>query len=68
MSSDEGLENVIRQTAEDPASFSVDGMSGASQDLSKLIETDRHLAANRAALQPHFGLRFAKLRPPRPGL
>jgi hypothetical protein len=64
---DSDLSETIREAAQGPARVSADGTSVDAQDLSKLIEADRYLAAQQASDQTHFGLRFVRLDPPRPG-
>ena len=64
---DSDLSETIRQTALGPASVSVGGVSVQAQDVSKIIEADRYLAAKRAAAKNHLGLYFVKLQPPGAG-
>lgn len=68
MPPDETIADAIESTAMGPASVSIDGTSVQAQDLDKLIRADQHKAGKTAATRNHFGLRFAKTRPPGGGL
>jgi hypothetical protein len=57
------INSTIEQTAANPASVSVDGMTVQSQDISKLIEAGTYLAAKKAASKNHCGLTFRTLTP-----
>lgn len=62
------VEEAIEQNALGPASVTnADGQSVSAKDIDQLIEADKYLKAQTAAVQPHFGLRFSKLVPPGAG-
>ena len=58
------LSETIQQTAQGPSAVNIDGNSATAQDISKLIEGDRHLAANQGVAKRHRGARFTKLVAP----
>ena len=58
------LDNTIKQAAAAPASVNIDGNGATAVDLSKVIEAERHIAANQGVSKSHRGLRFTKLAAP----
>ena len=62
-SADEAAE-VVDTAAEGPASAMVDGRSATQHKLSDLLEWENRRAANAAAGNGSFGLRFTQLVPP----
>ena len=58
---DETPQEMIEETVRQPASASIDGKSATSQDISKLIEADKYLAAKAAAQARRTGIRFTKV-------
>lgn len=58
------LDDTIEQNAKGPAKASGDAGAVEQHSLPDQIETDRYLAAKKAAQQKHRGLRFNKLVPP----
>lgn len=58
------LPQKIVDTALGPARVSAGGTTVDAQDLSKLIEAEKHLAGKTAAARNHLGLRFIQLIPP----
>lgn len=64
MSDPVDLSDAIANAAQGPLTVSVDGQLVTAQDLSKLAEADRYLAAKAAATKKHRGLRITKLLPP----
>ena len=61
---DPNLEQVIRDSASQPAKASVDGQSVEQHPLKDQIEADRYLASKEAAKSKSRGLRLSKLAPP----
>lgn len=59
------LESSILQSAtEGVQSVSVDTLTVNSKNLREQLEVLEHFKEEQAASQPHFGLRFTRLRPP----
>jgi len=63
----EELSDKIERSAGGPRRVSVDGVSVEGQPIGEMIEADRYAKAQSATSRNHFGLRFAKLEPPRAG-
>jgi len=61
------LSDTIRDTAKAPARVSVDGTTVDAQKVADQILAEQHLAGQTGAGKNHFGMRFAKLEPPRAG-
>jgi len=57
-------ESIERDAAEGVSSITVDGIATTAMSIGERIQAARYLAAQQAAAQSHFGLRFTKLVPP----
>jgi hypothetical protein len=60
----EDLKDTIRETAQGPKRVTGDSGSVEQQDLSRLIEADRHLASKDAAKKGLKGILRTKVIPP----
>ena len=60
----EDLKDTIRETAQGPKRVTGDAGSVEQQDLSQLIEADRHLASKEAAKKGLAAIRRTKVIPP----
>jgi len=63
-STNQDLEQAIRDNASQPAKAAVDGQSVEQHPLKDQIEADRYLASKDAARKPGLGIKFAKIVPP----
>lgn len=61
------INTEIAANAQRPRSSSKDGENVQEHAIQDQIAAAQHLAAQSAASQPHFGLRFTKLIPPGAG-
>jgi len=61
---DSGLEQNIRDAANMPENYEIDGEKVSQRPLPDLIEADRHLAARRAAKNPWKAVRFFQISRP----
>jgi hypothetical protein len=59
----EDLDNVIRDSAANPAKATVDGTTVEQQPLSEVIKTDKHLGAKAAGKNPAKALVRMKIVP-----
>lgn len=64
MSDPVDLSDAIANAAQGPLTVSVDGQLVTAQDLAKLVQADRYLAAKSAAEKKGQGLRITRLLPP----
>ena len=62
MAEDNDLCDLIQQTAQGPASVTIDGNTTVAQKITDQIEADRYLASKNA-MKSGRGVRFAKLVP-----
>lgn len=58
------LEAVTDAVAAGPKSVTTDGLAVQSQDVSALIQLEKHRAEQAAARAPTLGVRFFNTRPP----
>jgi len=59
------IDEAILANALGPASVTnADGQSVSTKDVEQLIEARNALASSNAVSQPHFGLRFTRMRNP----
>ena len=63
-STNQDLEQAIRDNASQPAKAAFDGQSVEQHPLKDQIEADRYLASKDAARKPGLGIKFAKIVPP----
>jgi hypothetical protein len=61
--SSEDLSDVLRQTATEPRSVSVDGTNVQAVFVADVIAADKHLRARESTQKNHLGLHFRKLIP-----
>ena len=61
---DTDLTTTIKDAAQGVASANIDGNQVVAVDVSKVIEANRHVAANAGVAKRHRGLRFNKLAAP----
>ena len=59
-----GLADVIRDAANNPASASTDAGSVSGHNLRDLIEAAKFVASTKAASSKNRGVRFSKIVPP----
>ena len=59
----EEIQNVIQESAQQPAEVSVDGQTVKQQPLGDQIAADRYLASKEAA-KKRLGVRMTKVVPP----